>query len=69
MGRGNANNIDLNRNFPNLDSIIYLYDSFAYKNNHLDIEAFLELETGKDCENHTVKTKRILRKNISFLFL
>ncbi len=56
VGRAYANNVDLNRNFPNLDEFIFKYNQYAnHKNNHLDIEAFVELMAGKDCEDHEVK--------------
>ncbi|CAF4724445.1 unnamed protein product [Rotaria sp. Silwood1] len=52
-GRSNANNIDLNRNFPNLDEFMYEYKHNAnYRNNHLDIEAFLSLVVGNDCQDN-----------------
>jgi hypothetical protein len=41
-----------------LDEFIYEYNHYAnHKNNHLDIETFLELTTGSDCHNNPVKDK------------
>ncbi len=63
MGRSNANNVDLNRNFPNLDEFMYEYNHYAnHRNNHLDIEAFLELTSGTDCHKNPVKQKRLIEK-------
>ncbi|CAF1485827.1 unnamed protein product [Adineta ricciae] len=50
MGRANANDIDLNRNFPNLDKFIYAYNHHSHhKNNHLDMETFRLLLKDHDC--------------------
>ena len=55
VGRANANGVDLNRNFPNLDEFIYKYNhETKHRNNHLDFETFLALTTGKDCHNNPV---------------
>ena len=36
-GRANANNVDLNRNFPDLNKIYYkIYDYPNHPNNHID---------------------------------
>lgn len=56
VGRENANNIDLNRNFPNLDGFIHLYKHYKnHRNNHLDIETFLALTSGTDCHDKAVE--------------
>lgn len=55
VGRANANGVDLNRNFPNLDEFIYEYNHHAnHKNNHLDMETFVALTSGKDCHENAV---------------
>ena len=60
MGRTNANDVDLNRNFPNLNEFIQLYHQYrADRNNHLDIETFLTLTSGNDCHDQPVKTREI----------
>lgn len=60
VGRANANGVDLNRNFPNLDEFIYEYNHYAkHRNNHLDLETFLALTTGKDCNQHQYQVETI----------
>jgi murein tripeptide amidase MpaA len=55
VGRTNANGVDLNRNFPNLDEFIYEYNHYTnHRNNHLDLETFLSLTTGNDCHDQPV---------------
>ena len=55
VGRTNANDVDLNRNFPNLDEFIYKYNHYAnHKNNHLDMETFVALTSGSDCHEKPV---------------
>lgn len=55
MGRSNANDVDLNRNFPNLNEFIQEYHHYQTdRNNHLDIETFLALTSGKDCHDQPV---------------
>jgi len=68
MGRSNANNVDLNRNFPNLDEFMYEYNHYAnHRNNHLDIETFLALTSGNDCHQNPVERIQIEKKTeISF---
>jgi carboxypeptidase E len=52
VGRANANGVDLNRNFPNLDEFIFEYNRHTkHRNNHLDLETFIELTSGNDCNN------------------
>lgn len=58
MGRNNAHDVDLNRNFPNLDEFIYQYHQRIHRNNHLDIETFLALTSGNDCHNKPVGDNR-----------
>jgi carboxypeptidase E len=59
-GRANANDVDLNRNFPNLDEFIYEYNHYAkHRNNHLDLETFLALTSGKDCHDNTYQVETI----------
>lgn len=56
VGRKNANDVDLNRNFPDLDLFMYRYTHLPkHKNNHLDLETFQTLLSGKDCYNKTVR--------------
>lgn len=60
IGRANANNVDLNRNLPNLDEFIYQYNHYAnHKNNHLDFETFLELTSGTDCHNNPYQRETV----------
>jgi len=60
VGRANANGVDLNRNFPNLDEFIYEYNHFAnHRNNHLDIETFLSLTTGSDCHDNPYQPETV----------
>lgn len=55
MGRENANGVDLNRNFPNLDEFIFEYNQHAkHRNNHLDLETFRALTSGTDCHEKPV---------------
>ncbi len=55
VGRANANGVDLNRNFPNLDEFIFEYNHHAkHRNNHLDLETFVALTSGTDCNNKAV---------------
>ena len=55
VGRANANGVDLNRNFPNLDEFIFEYNKHAkHRNNHLDLETFVELTSGSDCNGKPV---------------
>ncbi|CAF0942709.1 unnamed protein product [Didymodactylos carnosus] len=59
-GRTNANNVDLNRNFPNLDEFIYRYNHYAHhRNNHLDMETFQTLTKGTDCGNNAYQSETI----------
>jgi carboxypeptidase E len=59
-GRTNANSVDLNRNFPNLDEFIYEYNHYAkHRNNHLDLETFLALTSGEDCHNQPYQVETI----------
>ena len=66
VGRENANSVDLNRNFPNLDEFIFEYNQHAkHRNNHLDLETFVALTSGKDCHDKPVTQSSIQR---TFLF-
>jgi hypothetical protein len=56
VGRANANDVDLNRNFPDLDPFIYKYNHHRrHRNNHLDFETFRSLMADQDCENKSVR--------------
>ena len=56
VGRANANNVDLNRNFPNLDEFIYAYNhKRKHRNDHLDIEIFRSSTKGNDCHGKPVR--------------
>jgi len=60
VGRGNAHGVDLNRNFPNLDAFIYEYNHHAkHRNNHLDLETFLALTSGTDCNKKPYQIETI----------
>lgn len=37
MGRGNAREIDLNRNFPDLNALMYYYEKTNGRNHHLPL--------------------------------
>lgn len=60
VGRANANDVDLNRNFPNLDEFIYKYNHHAnHKNNHLDMETFVALTSGTDCHDKSYQVETV----------
>ncbi|CAF1465586.1 unnamed protein product [Adineta steineri] len=60
VGRPNANGVDLNRNFPNLDEFIYAYNHQAnHRNNHLDLETFVSLTTGTDCHDQAYQPETV----------
>jgi carboxypeptidase E len=60
VGRTNANGVDLNRNFPNLDEFIYEYNHYTnHRNNHLDLETFLSLTTGNDCHDQPYQPETV----------
>lgn len=55
IGRTNANDVDLNRNFPNLDELIHRYKHYRnHRNHHLDMETFRAFTSGYDCQNKPV---------------
>ena len=56
VGRTNANNVDLNRNFPNLNEFIHRYSQHLHhRNHHLDMETFRAFTDGLDCQNRAVR--------------
>jgi len=57
-GRGNGNNVDLNRNFPDLDKYEFKYnaDKIPDKNDHLTEEMLADLnKVGHDCQDKPVR--------------
>lgn len=60
VGRANANGVDLNRNFPNLDEFIYEYNHYVnHRNNHLSIETFAALTSGTDCHDKPYQVETV----------
>ncbi|GAB1606328.1 carboxypeptidase E-like [Argonauta hians] len=54
IGRANANNVDLNRNFPDLNSIVYDNEQNDGPNNHLEKLAYALNSPGLAVETKTV---------------
>ena len=54
-GRTNANGVDLNRNFPDLDKYEFLYQKLSIdRTDHLNEEAANDVYNRLDCQNQTV---------------
>jgi carboxypeptidase E len=72
VGRANANDVDLNRNFPDLDMWEYRYrDEGKEKFDHLILEASQEInKKHMDCQNRTVNiyTEKIFLISIKITY-
>lgn len=44
VGRGNAKEVDLNRNFPDLNALMYYYEKHNGQNHHLPLPDNWELQ-------------------------